>query len=822
MREKLKNFYVRLVLSLFLLLPFSSTTFATEVTVGFGYAKPPFVFALSEADNEENRGIELEIMEEALAYRGHSMKANYLCNDKLIPNLLDEIIDAAATVSQSNEENIYYSDEFVYFWNYAVTQPDDIKRISSIQNLEGRKVFAWQDAIKDLGSDFQEVTTKMEFYKELASQEQQVLLFLQKNADTLVIDWNIFSYFAKKYGYDPIRYHQYNIFGGKTGYKVGFRDAKLRDDFNLGLAYLKSSGHYNKIYNKLWTIPSKIALSNDEQAYLEHKGFLRLCYAPDWMPYEGKTQAGKLDGMSSDYLDLFTSIVGFEVTLHPTSSWSDSLLAIKKRQCDFMLQAKATSERKVYLDFTSSYLSFPYVVVTQSKQGFIDDFEKILDKSYAVVKDDSSVSDLKKRYPFLDLVEVTNISQGLQKVKSGEAFGFIDSTATASRVIHQEGLDLKISAKLPMGYELGVGTRHDEPLLHNILQKAVDAITPEDKQRIENKWLAINIEHVTDYALVYKILIGGFALLSFILYWYKKLQRLNIKLLENEKKLAKYIDIMDENILSSSTDLDGRITEVSKAFCKLTGYSREELIGRNHNILRHLDMQESQYKLMWDSIINNKIWSGEVKNRRKDGSAYWVSATIFPLLNDEGAKIGYMAIRQDVTDKKRIEELSITDELTKLYNRRYFNEVFTQELNRAKRENKSLSFLMLDVDNFKLYNDKYGHQEGDAVLSKIGVLLSSFSKRAEDFAFRIGGEEFGMIFHEDGSQQALRFATKLVKAIEDLKIPHAKNSESEFITASIGLVYKNIDKDATEAAIYKEADDNLYRAKQTGRNRVVQ
>lgn len=171
--------------------------------------------------------------------------------------------------------------------------------------------------------------------------------------------------------------------------------------------------------------------------------------------------------------------------------------------------------------------------------------------------------------------------------------------------------------------------------------------------------------------------------------------------------------------------------------------------------------------------------------------------------------------------KRALKELSITDEMTKLYNRRYFNEVFKKEFNRAKRENKSISFLMLDVDHFKLYNDVYGHQKGDNVLSKIGGVLNSFSKRAGDFAFRLGGEEFEIIFHENAAKQALKFANNLLKAIENLKIPHANNSASKFVTVSIGLVYKNIDKTTTVVTIYKEADDCLYEAKKSGRNRVV-
>lgn len=293
------------------------------------------------------------------------------------------------------------------------------------------------------------------------------------------------------------------------------------------------------------------------------------------------------------------------------------------------------------------------------------------------------------------------------------------------------------------------------------------------------------------------------------------------KLKNAEKKIAKYLDIMDKNVISSSTDLDGIITEVSEAFCNLSGYSRDEFIGKKHNFLKHSDMKDETYKIMWDALVSNKIWHGEVKNIKKDGSVFWFNVTIVPVFDDENIKTGYMAIREDITDKKRIEELSITDELTNLYNRRYFNDVFEKELNRAKRKNTSISLLMLDVDYFKLYNDTYGHQEGDDVLSKIGGVLSDFSKRAGDFAFRLGGEEFGILFHEDSFEEADQFANNLLKAVEKLKIPHDKSLTSKFVTVSIGLVHRDVDKTITLENIYKQVDDNLYKAKELGRNRVV-
>lgn len=139
-----------------------------------------------------------------------------------------------------------------------------------------------------------------------------------------------------------------------------------------------------------------------------------------------------------------------------------------------------------------------------------------------------------------------------------------------------------------------------------------------------------------------------------------------------KKKLQDYINIVNENIIISSTDKQGIITDVSEAFCKISGYTKEELIGQTHNLIRHPDMSDSFYKDMWDTLLSKKEWKGEIKNKDKSGHDYWVFAIITPVLKNDDI-VGFTAIRTNITDKKHIEYLSITDELTQLYNRRFFN-----------------------------------------------------------------------------------------------------------------------------------------------------
>jgi len=167
-----------------------------------------------------------------------------------------------------------------------------------------------------------------------------------------------------------------------------------------------------------------------------------------------------------------------------------------------------------------------------------------------------------------------------------------------------------------------------------------------------------------------------------------------------------------------------------------------------------------------------------------------------------------------------LEMLSITDALTGLYNRRHFDKVFIDELNRAKRNNYRLVFAMLDVDHFKQYNDTYGHDHGDKVLIKIAKIMHTLTQRANEFAFRIGGEEFCIITSGIDDEIAFSFIDKLRLAILDSKIEHSGNSASDYVTASFGVVLIDNTKNLTTEAIYKTADKALYKAKESGRNKI--
>lgn len=168
----------------------------------------------------------------------------------------------------------------------------------------------------------------------------------------------------------------------------------------------------------------------------------------------------------------------------------------------------------------------------------------------------------------------------------------------------------------------------------------------------------------------------------------------------------------------------------------------------------------------------------------------------------------------------KLTEISITDPLTQLHNRRYFELVVRSELNRARRAGESVAFAMMDIDYFKLYNDHYGHHEGDSALKAVADAIKSNLKRAGDYAFRLGGEEFAVLITGIGEESARLFFEKVRESVERLDLPHEKNPAG-VVTISIGISYVARIDDQSLDQIVRCADASLYNAKHSGRNITI-
>ncbi len=168
-----------------------------------------------------------------------------------------------------------------------------------------------------------------------------------------------------------------------------------------------------------------------------------------------------------------------------------------------------------------------------------------------------------------------------------------------------------------------------------------------------------------------------------------------------------------------------------------------------------------------------------------------------------------------------LESLSITDQLTGLYNRRHFEYIFIQQLKRCQREQCYFSLIMLDIDYFKKLNDKYGHSVGDVALREVAQAIKAFCKRPEDFSFRLGGEEFCIITSSLNNEKTFAFADKIRTYIASLNIPNQDSTVSDVLTISLGFFSEIPNNASSMDNFLVKSDENLYKAKKSGRNKVV-
>ncbi len=442
--------------------------------------------------------------------------------------------------------------------------------------------------------------------------------------------------------------------------------------------------------------PLDFYLLSGEKEYLKNKKELKVCSDPNWMPLE-KIENGKLIGISADYLKIIESKIEIPITLVPTQSWNQSLEYFKDKQCDILSLISKIPQRELYMNITEPYLDAPLVIATTTDKIFISNIEEILDKKLGITKNDAFVKLLKLKYPGINLVEVGSVKEGLEEVKKGNLYGFLDNLSVIGYQIQKNYFgSLKVVGEVGKNWRLGIGVQKDNEILLKILNKIISNIDEKTEHIIINQWTNIKYEKGFNYKLLRQILyVVGFIVLI---------------LLYRQYETRKY---------------------------------NKELL-----------------------LVN-----------------------------------------------KKLEELSTTDPLTGIYNRRYLDSRMDESFELFKRYQTPFSLVLIDIDDFKDINDTYGHHIGDNVLQTISKTISENSRK-NDVVGRWGGEEFLIISHHTNIDEAKIVAQKICLAVEKQNY-----GVEQTITASFGVT--QIQNRDSYINLITRVDNALYQAKKEGKNRVV-
>ncbi len=267
-----------------------------------------------------------------------------------------------------------------------------------------------------------------------------------------------------------------------------------------------------------------------------------------------------------------------------------------------------------------------------------------------------------------------------------------------------------------------------------------------------------------------------------------------------------------------------RIVQVNPAFTHITGYAAKAAIGQ------HLPMFDDDDLVLLRQIrlqlFDAPHWNGTLWARRANGERFPLEGSVDLVRDGQGEPRHYVVVFRDVTVQKRLEdrlrELSITDALTELANRRGFDEVLEREWQRCLRLQVPISLVMIDIDHFKTFNDHYGHPAGDHALRQVAAALREAVRDTHATVTRYGGEEFAIILPGCDELRAAATAERLRRAVADLQITHAGNPKADHLTISLGTsTYQSATSGISLDHLLLSADRALYKAKAKGRNKVA-
>ena len=269
--------------------------------------------------------------------------------------------------------------------------------------------------------------------------------------------------------------------------------------------------------------------------------------------------------------------------------------------------------------------------------------------------------------------------------------------------------------------------------------------------------------------------------------------------------LLGYKKAIDESSIVSKTDKKGFITFVNSKFCETSGYEKDELIGKDHRIIRHPSMSKEFFAQMWETILDKKIFKGVIANKRKDGSIYYVDTTIIPILDENKDIVEFISIRHNITkiyEQKKLIEEQFIDELTLLPNR--------QKLLRDLKDNKITKIAIININSFRDINNFYGFETGDLVLKKFSqILLDKIYENIE--LYRVANDIFAICTkNKENLEDIRKICTNIIEHIS--LNPILINNNSFYLSISIGVA-RNCEDSAVQNNLLSKAEYALRIAK---------
>ncbi|MEA3497470.1 MAG: transporter substrate-binding domain-containing protein [Campylobacterota bacterium] len=691
-------------------------------------------------------------------------------------NNIDGIMGLSWTKQRENNDFLY-TKPYKFTPYYLIVKNNS--NINTINDLKNRKLY-----LNKFSPLIQMIKEKIPSVKIVDKKEE---------ADA------IFSFFAD---YKKLK---------ETNYKVVDTIYDRYGELSIGINH-KNIDTFLKIQKAFRLIPKeellaiadddKIKFTKNESNWLNKNQIIHYTYNPDFKPIEWKNELDEHKGIIRDIIKLIETKSNIKFKEH-SSKIKDTV----------MFSAMAKND-DLNLNFTqNSLVSIPYVFVSNIDENYNNGFNDLKDKKVGVIKGSPIIKFIQEFRPDIKFIPLDNIKTAFNMLDDNDIDLIITNAITAKYYITiLQFDDLGISYKTMFNLDLKIAIYKSMPQeLLSILEKSIKNITKQQLDDIVDKWTEIRVENKTDWFFIFQVTgIILFVLLVVFINNYKLKSLVNAKTLDIKKQkdeIENTLSSFDKNVMFTKTDLDGVITHASDAFCKLSGYTQEELIGQSHNIMRYPDTPKEVFHTVWKSLKAEIPIVKEFKTLKKNGAVYWVEVLFSPDYDSDGKLIGYSGIRQDVTDKKEVEDLSANLEI-KVIDR-------TKALNEAKKE--------IEIAHKNTRDSiEYASLIQQALIPEDEIVKNFFS---DSFTWWnpkdiVGGDIFlfetlrdkneclFMVIDCAGHGVPGAFATMLVKAIERELV--AKISKSDYVIDT-SIVMSHFNK-TMKKLLHQENDDAISNA----------
>lgn len=411
----------------------------------------------------------------------------------------------------------------------------------------------------------------------------------------------------------------------------------------------------------------KVTLSPEEIAYLKKTGPVIIGVDPQWEPYEYINSSGEYSGIAADLLKIIAERAGIELTLMPSSSWSETLEKSKRGKCHILTFLNSTPEREKWLLFTEPYFTDYNVFITREEHEPIANPATLVNKTIVLPQGTSVEERVRREFPNLRVIVVKNEDDAIKAVNNREADMTLRSLSMAAYIIKREGLfNLKIAGTLP-GYKnmLRIGVLHEHPILRDILNKSIATLSDNDIQQAINNHISIKYVSGTNYMLLIRLSFFLLTLLLIGLVWNRQLRKLNKKLAarerelrESEKRLSGMVSNLPGFVYSCKNDLDYQMDFISEGCIEITGYSPQDFTNKRVTFGSLILPEEiGEIRDKWERVLaQREHFEHEYRIRNSGGEIIWIWERGFGVFSDAGDLIRLEGFICDITAKRESQE----------------------------------------------------------------------------------------------------------------------------------------------------------------------